>query len=162
MTKYIVEDSSFVVAVMDENDAFHRDAISVLRGLENQNSDFRVMIPPLVVYESIVTLRKKGIPHYIVVDKMIKFIHLENVLLNSINEIAAFKHSKSLMNANGELRTHDFMIASIAIDFDAAILTFDKTMKTKVSNSYNKIYYCSSSGNMENDLNCFLKEVSYT
>ena len=160
MAKYIVEDSSFVVAIMDKKDAFHQDAISVLKALDFWGCSIKIMIPPLVIYESIVTLRKKGIPHNVVVDKMIKFIHLPNVLLNSINEISAFKHSKNLMNANGELRTHDIMIASIAVDFEAFILTFDKTMRAKVSKSYEKVYYCSSKGNMENELGCFLKEIA--
>lgn len=159
MKHCIVEDSSFVAAVMDQNDVFHKDALFIFQELSKRNDKLKIVIPPLAIYEVVITLKKKGVPHNTIVNKIVNLIHIDNVLVNSINEISAFKHCKSLLNSNNGLRTHDFMIVSIAIDHEAQILTFDKAMWQKVRPLYNKIYYCSCEGSMLDETSIFLTDL---
>ncbi|MCD6096927.1 PIN domain-containing protein [bacterium] len=162
MKHYIVEDSSFVVAVMDKNDEFHQDAVSVFEKLMEKKDKVKILIPPLGLYEIIVTLSRKGIHHKMIERKIISFLHINEVIVAAITESSAFKHCKSLLNLPSQkhfLRTGDFLIVSLAVDYEAQILTFDKKAWRKVKPIYKKIYYCSSIGKMKNETKDFLNDL---
>jgi len=48
-------------------------------------------------------------------------------------------------------------LATLGIEYNALILTFDKMIRKKVKGIYPAVYYCSSQGNMEDDLPLFAK-----
>ena len=130
MKQYIVEDSSFIVAIMDSGDAFHSDAFSVFREILKNRDKIKVIIPPLVLYEVIVALSRRRINHAIIEDKILRLLHTREIIVFSIAETAAFKHCKSLLSTVSQsqgllLRTADFMIVNLAIDCEAQVLTFD-------------------------------------
>lgn len=148
MKQFVLEDSSFVIAVMDKDDCFHRDAVYVFKELLKRQNDIKVLIPSVVFFESLVTLVKKGLPEQEVESKFWKFLHLENVINVSVIETMAFKLCRRLgKNSNyQQLKTSDFLIANTAIEYDAQILTFDKQMRNRIFPNYAEIYYCSEIG----------------
>ncbi len=145
MKKFIFQDSSFVVATMDKNDELHKEAVFVFQELWKDRKDVKILIPPLGIYEIIVTLKRKGMDHDTITEKIMKLMHIKEVIISSVSEVSAFKHSKLLLKNNNQeesLRTNDFMITSLGIDYDAQILTFDKKMWEKTKKVYPDIYYC--------------------
>lgn len=164
MKHCIVEDSSFVVATMDKNDAFHKDAVFVFNHLLKYKDHIKIIIPPLGLFEIIVTLTRKGIRHNIIEKKILELLHIEEVIVASITEASAFKYCKSILNITSQkdaLRTADFLIVSLAMDYEAQILTFDRKMWEKTKKVYDEIYYCSSLGRAEDETKDFLEKLQY-
>jgi len=162
MKHCIIEDSSFVVAAMDKNDIFHRDAVFIFKKLLENRDKLKILIPPLGLYEIIVTLSRKGVEHNIIEQKILNLLHINEIIVTSITETSAFKHCKNLLNLSSQqraLRTADFLITSLAIDYEAQILTFDKKAWRKIKPVYNKIYYCSSLGDMKDESQMFLRDL---
>jgi len=56
-----------------------------------------------------------------------------------------------------ELKTYDLILATLGIEYNALILTFDKMIRKKIKGIYSVVYYCSSQGNMANDSPLFAK-----
>ena len=146
MKHFVLEDSSFVIAVMDPGDVFHRDAVFIFKKILECKDRVIVLIPSVVFFESIVTLIRKGISHSEIEDKFWKLLHLSNVINVPIIETMAFKLCKRLSGNSDflQMKTSDFVIANVGMEFDAQILTFDKGMRKRVFPTHNEIYYCSS------------------
>lgn len=152
MKHCILQDSSFLVATMSQSDDFHRDAVYVFQKIIENKKNVKVVVPSLVFYETIVTLHKKGMAKKAIEDKLWKFLYSDLVINVSQLETNAFKMCKKLTNENlSALRTHDFIINSIAIEYEAQILTFDRQVREKIGSFYDKIYYCSSIGQNSTD-----------
>lgn len=165
MKHCIIEDASFIVATIDKNDAFHGDAVFIFKKLLENRDKIKIIVPPLGLYEIIVTLRRKGVAHSEIEKKILNLLHIKEIIITSITEASAFKHCKTFLNINSQtsaLRCADFLIVSLGMDYEAQILTFDKKMWTKVKPVYNKIYYCSSVGNMRDESNVFLNGLYQT
>lgn len=163
MKHCVVEDSSFVVAVMDARDPFHRDAIFILRKLLNRKDQVKIILPPLALYEIIVSLSRKGIPHRVIEDKILGLVHFPEVIVTSVTEVSAFKHCRNLISTgvNGKmLRTADFLIASIAIDYDAQVLTFDRSFWCKARPLYRYVYVPSSLDQGTDETENFLRDLN--
>lgn len=159
----IVEDSSFIVATMDKNDDFHTDAVFIFKKLLEKRNELKIIIPPLGLYEIIVTLSRKGIKHNIIEQKILNLIHIDEIIISSITEASAFKHCKTLLNILSQkdaLRTSDFLITSLAKEFEAQIITFDKKAWQKIKPIYSRIYYCSSLNNMKDESKDFLNDLN--
>lgn len=145
----ILLDSNFIIAYLDQNDKFHQDAIRVLKYIWNYTDKVKIIIPPLGLYEIIVSLKRCNIPEDIIKQRIMKLVSLEPVVITSISEMSAFKHCNSLLISSSKtnaLRTNDFLITSLALDYEADILTFDVKMINKVKPIYPAIYYCSNIG----------------
>src|SRR5688572_20558277 len=98
MKHCVVEDSSFVIAAMDKKDPFHKDAVYIFNKLLKK-SNVLIILPPLALYEIIVTLSRKGITHGKIKGVVMKLLHMENVIVNSVTEASALKHCKNLLNS---------------------------------------------------------------
>jgi len=162
MKHCIIEDSSFIVATMDKKDALHKDAVFIFKKIWENREKIKIIVPPLGLYEVIVTLSRKAIAHNIIEQKILNLLHIKEVIITSITEASAFKHCKSTLNVLSQkdaMRNSDFLIISLAIDYEAQILTFDKTMYKKVKPHYDKIYYCSSLDKTKDDSQRFLDEL---
>jgi len=165
MKHYIIEDSSFVVATIDRNDSFHSDAVFIFKKILENKKYIKIILPPLTLYETIVTLSRKGIDHKEIERKIINLLHIKEILVASISEASAFKHCKNFLNISSQkqaLRTSDFLIVSLAEDYEAQIITFDKKMWAKVKPFYGQIYYCSKLGGMRDESYDFLTDLKNT
>lgn len=163
MKHCIVEDSSFIVATIDSNDPFHASALFIFRQLLQKRGKIKIIIPPLGLYEVVVTLTRKGVDHSRIEAVVMKLLHIEDVIVSSISEASALKHCRNTLTSNNQtmaLRTGDFFITNLGMDFDAQILTFDKKMWTKIKPVYSKIYYCSSIGRMTDETKDFIQELN--
>lgn len=162
MKRYVVEDSSFLVALIDNQDTFHGNALFVYRAIADRKNNLKIIIPALALYEVIVTLHRKGTRHSKIEEAIMRLIHIDYVITTSLSELSAFRHSKKILtntNQASALRTNDFYITSTAIDYEALIVTFDKPMREKVGQYYDKIYFCSRFCNMTDETNNFISEL---
>lgn len=57
------------------------------------------------------------------------------------------------------LKTNDLILAILGMEYNALILTFDKKIREHVKNIFPYIYYCSSKGNMKNEIKSFVEEL---
>ena len=140
-------DSSVVIAALESSDLFHPDAVLVFKELfhRRRKNKLKLIIPSIVFYETMVTLLKKGLERKVVERHLWKFLHLNNIFNVAVIETMAFRLTKNLDQISlANLRTYDFMIASIGLEFDAQILTFDLKMRKKIGQFYPSVYYCSS------------------
>jgi predicted nucleic acid-binding protein len=162
MKHNVVIDSCFIIATIDEADAFHEDALYLFKILLNKTNSVKIIISPIVIYEVISNLIRKGLSYKRVEGSIMKLLHIEKIIMLSIAETSAFKHAKNILTKGDQsksLRTSDFLITCIGIDFDAIILTFDKTAYSKIKTVYKKVYYCSENGNMIDETSDFLNQI---
>lgn len=162
MKHCVLQDSSFLVATIDQNDDFHKDALYIFKKILENKREIKVIIPSLVFYETIITLIKKGgVSRTVIEKKLWDFLYHDMVINISIIETGAFKACKRLIsNDLSRLKTQDFIIINTGLDYDAQILTFDKQMRKRVGEVYPKIYYCSDIGSMEDESHLFIKDLN--
>jgi len=157
-----VLDSSFLIATIDSQDLFNNDAVFVLRKLLSDRTEVKIIVPPIVLYEVLANLVRKGFTHRRAEGAIMRLLHLDKVIVLSITETSALKHSKNLLVAGPQttsLRTADFMIAGVGLDFEAQILTFDMGIIRRVRPIYSKIYYCSDVGGHRDETGDFLADL---
>lgn len=161
MKHCVLEDSSFVIATIDPNDKFHRDAVFIFNRLIAAGSDIKVIIPSVVFFESVFTLIKNGVNKNIVETKLWNFLFIDQIVNVTLIETMAFKLAKQLtMGQISTLRTADYLIASIGLQYDAQILTFDFNMRRKIKPIHSKIYYCSSLDGKTDESIDFLEDLA--
>src|SRR3989344_2817753 len=163
MKHCVVEDSSFIVATIDKTDPFHKDALYIFKQLLSKTGKIKIIIPPLALYEVIVTLHRKGLSHKKIEQVVMNLLHIKDIIVLSITETSALKHCTRFLNQTNQataLRTADFMITCIGLDFEAQILTFDRKLRDKVKPVYPSTYYCSSVGGFVDETGDFLAEVN--
>ncbi len=161
MKPCILQDSSFLIATLNDEDLFYKDAINITGQLSKQ--DIKLVIPSVVFFEVFTTLIKKGIPKAIVEKSLWNFLHQDNILTISVLETMAFRFANRLQSESlSGLKTSDFVITSVGLDYDAKILTFDKTMRKRVGKAYPDVYYCSNRGNMKDETERFLNDLQTT
>lgn len=157
-----VTDSSFLVAVVNPDDTYHSDARDIFDQLLAEDLDVTVIVPPIAIYEVISVLARAGFDHGVIEEHIMKLLRIPKIITLSIAELSAFRHARTLLregDQSGSLRTADFMIACIGLDFEAQILTFDRKVIDKVKSVYSKIYYCSSVGGYPDETSDFLEEL---
>lgn len=154
MKTHVVLDTSFLVATIDNSDALHTDAAFLFKKLVARKDDLRILVPPLVIYELIVTLRRKGVKAKTIEDIVIRFVNLAYVSVLSLSELSALKHANSVLNSldvTKALRTQDFLIVCVGEEFEASIITFDKKLWQRCKPIYSDVYYCSDKGKMTDE-----------
>lgn len=159
---FIVEDSSFVIAIIDKNDYFHSKAIDILIKLSEFNSKLIILIPQIVIYETVITLVRKGINKDKVEESIKKLLFLDNTRCIDVTESSLFRFCKNIKNNSGFhlLKTSDFLIASIAKDFSAKIITFDLQMRNSIKTSYGDIFCCDTIKDIKDETNDLLNSLN--
>lgn len=161
MKHCILQDSSFLIATIDKEDIFHTDAVYIFQKVLENKDEFKFITPTLVFYETIVTLIKKGgVSTSEIERKLWNFLYSDLVVNVSLIETAAFKACKKLNRHPqvANLRTQDFIISNVGLDYDAQILTFDKAFRSNILPIHSKVYYCSSLGGMDDETEQFLAD----
>jgi len=161
MKHCVVYDSSFLIATIDTGDEFHRDAIYIFQKILEERAKIKIIIPTLVFYETIVTLIKKEAASREQIEKKLWNLLYSNIVLNvALIETAAFKTCKRLAGWDlSKLKTADFIISSVGLEYDAQILTFDKEIRKNLGTYYPSVYYCSPIGNMQDESERFLQDL---
>lgn len=161
MKHCVLEDSSFIIATIDPNDKFYEDAIFIYDKLLSAGDSIKIIIPSPVFFESIFTLLKNGIDRKVVEERLWNFLFMDQIVNITLIETMAFKLAKDLtLGQIGSLRTNDYLISSIGIEYDAQILTFDRKMYDRVKSIHPQIYFCSSADNYEDESLLFLKDLA--
>ena len=140
----IFPDSSWLIAILDENDSHHRAAKSSLGALLPYEPIF--YIAPMVYMEILSrSIRKHGIPVKKCIERIKKFmskIQYRNKTVFDIKEIGEKYKIFSRIKIK-KLTPIDFYIVSEGMLLDANILTCDIKMYRTVKKYYNRIYFMS-------------------
>lgn len=59
--KYVIEDASFIVSVLNPLDRFHKDAIETLKIIGKATYSVTYVLPEIALCETIFTLMKNGV-----------------------------------------------------------------------------------------------------
>lgn len=162
MRHCVVLDSCFITAALLETDVFHSDARFVLKKLLRATTEVKIIVPPIALYETISNLVREGVTHRRVEATVMRLLKIEKIIILSITEASAFKHARKLLqpgNPASTLRTADFLISCVGLDFEAQILTFDRKVFNRIRTIYPSIYYCSDIGGYHDDTPDFLYEL---
>ncbi len=162
MKHCVVLDSCFVIATADPNDAHHDDAINIFSVLLQPETDVTIIIPPVALYEVISTLVRNGFTHDEVERKIMHLLKTQKIITLSLTETSAFRHAEKLLYEGSpalRLRNADYMIACVGLDFEAQILTFDRTMRNRIKPIYQRVYYCSSVDGRFDETSDFLNDL---
>lgn len=157
---FIAEDSSFLISIIDINYLFHKKAISILSRLQKYNDKTLILLPEIVINESVITLIRKGINRTKVENSIHNLLHIENIRCFNITEGTLFRFCKNAIDTDfGKLKTSDFLIASTAKDFSAPILTFDVQMRKRVKPTYDEIYCCDKLKDLDDETELFFNNL---
>lgn len=99
--KYIIEDSSFVISLLDSNDILHKYALGSFRQILSIKSGIRVVIPSTVFYETMFVLIKNGISYNSAKNKLNNLMMIDSVINLAITEtyiLKLAKHTEKLIN----------------------------------------------------------------
>jgi len=153
--KYIVEDSSFVVALLDQTDSLHGFALDSFRLLLSQKNNVRVIIPSTVFYETLFVLLKNEVSYYSAKSKLVNLMMIDSVVNLAITEtyiLKLAKHTEILIKNKKNktrVRSNDLLITSIACDQESScLLTSDVGMK-EYDNIYPNIFLYNSPEGIE-------------
>ena len=143
MVNNYILDSNMLISFLNEKDNNHTKASDIFRSIVGANNR-NIYIAKVSIYECMVILSRSG---YSMSQLKDIFFYLgSNYKIVDLSEVASFRHIDNLLNKeninnNEILRTNDFIISSIAIDFDAKLVTFDEKMKGKISKIYPELIY---------------------
>lgn len=161
MTSFVVLDTSFLLNLIDNNDPFHEDAVLLFNELKARKN-LQVLIPPLVIYEVIVTLRRKGVRAKTIEAIVMHLVSLTYVSVLSLSEMSAFKHAQHALNDQDQgsaMRTNDFMIFCVGREFSALIITFDVGMYKKCKKVYRHVFFPADKEGHEDDTALILIQI---
>lgn len=145
---YLIEDTSFVVSLMNSADPNHGCALSLFKEFVNYHNKVRIVIPSIVVFETLFALIRNRIPKSIVQEKLWRLLMVYDVFNYPILETTALRigprMERCILNLPQEakLQANDLIVMATSLEFEnAPILTFDKQMKTQFSSIHGNIYY---------------------
>jgi len=154
----IIEDTSFIVAVLDAGDIFYEDAWKTLEVFSPFLDKVRIIIPSVMLLETTTTLLKKGLSKSRVEEKLWKLLHRKEVMVVDIPANLFIKLPYASFTVR-ELKTYDLVLGTLGFEYSALILTFDKKIREKVKGIYPAIYYCSSKGDTKNESELFVEDL---
>ena len=163
MRSYVVEDSSFVVGLLDKEDKFHWDALKVFEILINNKKYLKIILPSVVIYESITTLLRKGYQYNVVERKIWNLLHIDDLVIVNLPVENAYRVGKRLSNRfslEHKITTLDWLIVGCGIDFEGQIVTFDLKLARRVKPFYPYIYYCSGLDDHEDETEKFIEDLN--
>ncbi len=136
--KYVVEDSSFFISLLDPTDTLHSEAIDAFRIIIRHSVDTRVVVPTFAFHETLFTLVKNGVPIGSIKPKLIRFLMIDEIICHSLNEITIlklinkFKYIIDNASGAGIVKTYDASIVTVATEFEnSCLITSDRGMKTR-------------------------------
>ena len=145
---YIVEDTSFVVSLLNSTDTNHQIALEIFKKILEAKNKVRIVIPTTVLFETLFALIRNRIPKMIVQDKLWKLLMIFDVFNFSILETTVLRLSNQIepyilnLPLESGIQANDLIVLCASLDLECApVLTFDKQMKTKFNSLHKKIYY---------------------
>lgn len=146
---YLVEDTSFVVSLMNNNDPHHFLALDIFRKILLSKSKVRVVMPTTVFFETLFALLRNRIPKNVIQEKLWKLLMIDDVLNFPTLETTALRLSNVIgpyilgLPQNAVIQANDLIVLATSLDLECApVVTFDKKMKTKFNNLHGNIFYC--------------------
>lgn len=159
--KFIVEDSSFLVALMNSNDPLHSKTLPISKQILTNSDVIKVIIPTPVIFETLFALIRNGISQKIVEEKLWNLLMIDDVLNYPVIETSALRLAKKTaplirkLPQDSILPANDLMILTVALEFkNCCVITFDKGMKKFSRLCPNLFYLLEENG--ENGLLDFL------
>ena len=143
---YLVEDSSFLLSLLNPKDPFHSAAILTLQILRDISS-LTLVFPEIVIYETSFVLMRNGIAPEIIRTKINNLSMIPKVIIFNSDPLTALRyisrHYNQLtlsQNSRNITKTNDYLIACAAKDFDAIVLSSDNQMIETLNNLGVKCY----------------------
>lgn len=149
MTKtFIIEDTSFVVALMHEEDSTHKVALELFNFIKSK-INIRIVIPTTVIFETLFALIRNKIPVDIAQNKLWRLLMIYDILNFTVLETTPIRLAKRLqpyivnLGQSAVIPANDLIVIATSLEFNTCpILTFDKKMKTKFNHLHKNIFYC--------------------
>ena len=132
--RYIVEDSSFLLSVLNPDDRFHDESLQTLEIL-TKFSNITLVFPEIVIHETSFSLMKLGLPPELIRGKINDLSMLPKVIIFDMNPFTSLRYISRYyneltlgQNRRNITKTNDYLIGCAAIDFHAAVISSDTQM----------------------------------
>ena len=153
--KYIVEDSSFVISLLDKTDIFHNNAVSVFKSILRCRN-IKTIIPSTVFYETLFVLLKNGIEYNVAKQKLNNLMMIDQVINLPITETGILKLAKltEILIKDKEnktkVRSNDLLIISIALNQENSCLVTNDIGFNDYKKLYEEIFFFSDDDDIKN------------
>lgn len=146
---FIVEDSSFVVALLHKKDPNHNKALLIFQSfIYKFTGKIKILIPSIVFFETLFTLLRLGTERKELEIKLWRLLQTRDVINVNPPETSMLRYATHMENLIESLppreeapkSTADAIVVATAVDFDAMLLTFDKKMCEFYFKTYKDIY----------------------
>lgn len=156
---YIVQDSSFLISLINYSDVNHKIAWDIFSKMISHNKII-LIISSIVHFEVLYSLLKSGIKYNLGIKKFNEIRMLENVLNVNYSEIESNKFLKNFSAHISSTRnlpsSSDFLVASAwALFKNSLVLTFDKKMAQKLKPTKINIFDLNNSNEVNQLQNLF-------
>lgn len=129
----ILLDASFLVALIDTNQLTHDKALEALWSFSE--APFCIILPQIVIYETTFNLIRLGQRLDNIQERILKISRVRHSRIIPTDSINMFRFCSSyyhelVLGKNHKItKTNDYIIACIAKDFDALVVTGDRQMQ---------------------------------
>lgn len=137
--KFVIEDASFIVSVLNPLDTFHKDAIETLRIIDKASFETTYVLPEIALCETVFTLMKNGVNPEKIRNGINKLTMLPRVIIASAGIMTVLRYASRFLNIlsleqnqMNITKTQDYLIACSSVDYGGLLLTSDKKMEKTV------------------------------
>ena len=138
MDHFLIEDSSFLISVLLDNDPLHAGATATLSSISGKDN-ITTVFPEIVLCETAFTLMKLGIDPDVIRAKINRLTMLPKVLILNNNPLSALRyisrHYNKLTLAAASrtiTKTQDYLIACACKDLNGTLISADSQMLAAV------------------------------
>ena len=134
MSVYLT-DANFLVALINPSDKFHLSATNLYNELVNHNPN--IVIPDIVLKETMFALTKAGLNIQDVLSKVTRFTMRPSVIIAGVDSLSMLRFCSEsynhlvLADRNKSpiiTKTNDYLIACTALDHNATVISNDNQM----------------------------------
>ena len=139
--KYLIEDSSFIVSLLNSDDPLHGDAYNIFVSILRTDK-LTVIIPSIVLEEVLFVLLRNGISSTLVVNKLQRMLKIKRIEIYSIekNLFNLVENFKKILALPYSFKANDSSIVSCAMKYqNSYLLTSDVKMRNRHKNVYPNI-----------------------
>lgn len=130
--KFILFDSSFLVALLSPNDVRYRQALTTFNIINEKAYRPAFIFPNITISEVLFVMQKKGYNLKKISSRIYNLInYLDSLSINvdilTMIDLLGDDYA-DLRGDNGITKTNDYIISSIAYTYDALLISADKKM----------------------------------
>jgi predicted nucleic acid-binding protein len=139
---FIIEDTSFLVSIIDPQDIFHKQALECLEILLKYKLTY--VYPDIVLNEAAFIMMKSKLESRFIRKRITSLTLMPRVIIHNNDALTSIRYTSGRYNfltkdnsttAKHITKTNDYIISCNAIDYNAVVITGDKQIVNCLQNN---------------------------